>query len=49
MVECDRVFTVNSEMDLADGAKLTSGMTAELATMKIISSGKLNYVKLKYS
>ena len=49
MVECDRVFTVNNEMDLADGAKLTSGMTAELATMKIISSGELNYIKLKYS
>ena len=48
MVECDRVFTVNNEMDLADGAKLTSGMTAELATMKIISSGEFNYF-VKYN
>ena len=49
MVECNRVFTVTSELEVADGAKLTSGMTAELATMKIISSGELNYIKLKYS
>ena len=30
-------------MNVADGAKLTSGITAELATMTIISSGELNY------
>ena len=42
-VECNREFTVNSELNLADGAKLTSGITAELAPMTIISSGELNY------
>ena len=39
-IDCQREFTVSSESDLTNGAKLTQGLTANTATMKLVSLGK---------
>ena len=45
-IECQREFTISSETDLMNGGTLTSGITADLATMKIFSLSERNEIKL---
>ena len=40
-VECQQDFIVSSELGLMTETKITGGLTAELATLKIMSLGKL--------